>query len=83
VHQLRRPRGGLLAALGAALILMIGSLVAAPASALDGETRLHDPSIIKAGGCYYAYTTGFENDPANPSGSIMIYRTCQSTPTGG
>ncbi|PUB27684.1 ricin-type beta-trefoil lectin protein [Promicromonospora sp. AC04] len=83
MHQLRRPRGGLLAALGTALILMIGSLVAAPASALDGETRLHDPSIIKVNGCYYAYTTGFENDPANPSGSIMVYRTCQSTPAGG
>jgi arabinan endo-1,5-alpha-L-arabinosidase len=80
---LQRPRRGLLAALGAAILLVAGLLMASPAAALTGETRLHDPSVIKVGSCYYAYTTGFENDPNNPTGSIMTYRTCQATPAGG
>lgn len=83
MQVLTRSRRGLSAVLAAALTMVAGLLLAAPAQALDGEIRLHDPSIIKSGSCYYAYTTGFENDPSNPSGSIMVYRTCQATPSGG
>jgi arabinan endo-1,5-alpha-L-arabinosidase len=44
---------------------------------------MHDPSVIKANGCYYGFSTGFENDPQNPSGSILRYKTCDSTPATG
>lgn len=64
----------------AAATMVAGLLgAAAPANALTGDgTRLHDPSVIKAGSCYYAYSTGFENDPANPSGSVTVHRSCTS-----
>jgi len=29
-----------------------------PAYALAGETNMHDPSVIKVGSCYYAFSTG-------------------------
>lgn len=57
---------------------------AAPTEALTGAgTRLHDPSVIKAGNCWYAYSTGFENDAANPTGSITVHRTCDATAATG
>lgn len=67
-------------------LLAIATLVAAllsagvvPAQALTGiGTRLHDPSVIKVGSCYYAYSTGFENDAANPTGSVTVHRSCGS-----
>ncbi|WP_051325796.1 family 43 glycosylhydrolase [Glycomyces tenuis] len=79
----RRTLAGGIALLMTVALALTGLLVTTPASALEGEILLHDPSVIKADGCYYAYTTGFENDPNNRSGSVMVFRTCQATPAGG
>ncbi|MEU4385465.1 RICIN domain-containing protein [Promicromonospora sp. NPDC023805] len=65
------------------LSLVAAALTATPAAALTGQTRLHDPTVIKVGSCHYAFSTGFENDSQNPSGSITIYRTCDSTAATG
>jgi arabinan endo-1,5-alpha-L-arabinosidase len=56
-----------------------------PAHALTGQNSpIHDPSMIKAAdGCYYAFSTGFQNDPNNPSGAPLTYKTCDSTPANG
>jgi hypothetical protein len=54
-----------------------------PAYALTGDIRMHDPSVIKVGTCYYGFSTGFENDPLNPSGSITIRKTCGGTAASG
>jgi len=64
----------------------VGVAVAPPtaADALAGSgTRLHDPSVIKVGSCFYGFSTGFENDSANPTGSITIHRTCDATAATG
>ncbi|MFI1720376.1 family 43 glycosylhydrolase [Streptomyces sp. NPDC020489] len=44
---------------------------------------MHDPSVIKVGSCYYGFSTGFENDPLNPSGSITLRKTCAGTAASG
>jgi arabinan endo-1,5-alpha-L-arabinosidase len=82
--HLRTPRIVLLAL--AAVALLASGIVApvAPAEALTGSgTRLHDPSVIKVGSCWYGYSTGFENDSANPTGSITVHRTCDATAETG
>ncbi len=64
--------------------LVVATLIPAiSASALTGSTRLHDPSVIKVGSCYYGFSTGFEKDPLNPSGSITEYKTCDATAATG
>lgn len=80
-HAPDRARRTPLRAIGAALgaiAIVLTALVATPAAALSGPgpVRLHDPSAIVVGDCTYAYSTGFENDPANPTGSITAYKTC-------
>ncbi len=72
-----------IAVLTTAALLLSVLVSAAPANALSGETRMHDPSMIKVGSCYYAYSTGFENDQQNPTGSITVFRTCDATPATG
>jgi len=52
----------------------------ASATALSGDIRMHDPSVIKVGDCYWAYSTGFERDPANPTGAVTMAKSCG---TGG
>ena len=52
-----------------------------PAQALSGDIRMHDPSLIKVGSCYYGFSTGFEGGPGN--GSITIRKTCDTTITTG
>jgi Glycosyl hydrolases family 43 len=44
---------------------------------------MHDPSVIKVGSCYYGFSTGFEHDSLNPSGSITERRTCSGTAASG
>ncbi|QDN74302.1 family 43 glycosylhydrolase (plasmid) [Streptomyces sp. S1A1-7] len=90
-HRNGSPRAGTrrrrvhpaLAAIVAALMTLLGLLTAGPAQALSGDVRMHDPSVIKVGTCYYGFSTGFENDSLNPSGSITERRTCDSTPATG
>jgi arabinan endo-1,5-alpha-L-arabinosidase len=80
----QRRRGRRTAA--ALAILLIGAVqlvLAGPAHALSGDIRMHDPSVIKVGGCYYGFSTGFENDALNPSGSITERRTCDKTAATG
>ncbi|WP_236579727.1 hypothetical protein [Streptomyces sp. HM190] len=60
------------AAVLAALLPLLCLVTASPAPALSGDLRMHDPSVIKAGNCYYGFSTGFENDAFNPSGSITM-----------
>ncbi len=80
--SLRAPRRSrMLALVAAAIAVAIAILMALvpgdSARALTGPgTRLHDPSVIKVGSCYYGFSTGFENDPANPTGSITIHKSC-------
>lgn len=74
-----RMRALVAAALAAAMIVLTATAPGDSAQALTGSgTRLHDPSVIKVGSCYYGFSTGFENDPANPSGSVTIHRSCTS-----
>lgn len=61
-----------LTVLAAATALVLG--LSTPALALTGETRLHDPSVIVAGGCYYGFSTGFEGGPGG--GSPTVGRSC-------
>ncbi|MEV8240437.1 family 43 glycosylhydrolase [Microbacterium testaceum] len=68
-------------ALGAFALVLAGLIAAPPANALSGETRLHDPSLITVGSCTYAFSTGFENDPNNAAGAVMVYRTCDTPAT--
>lgn len=70
---------------GLAVVLFagFGIIYPAPAFALSGDIRMHDPSVIKVGSCYYGFSTGFENDPQNPSGSITLRKTCNATPSSG
>lgn len=65
--------------------MAIACLVGTPASALSGSepVRLHDPSAIVVDGCTYAFSTGFENDLANPAGAITQYRTCDQDAVAG
>jgi arabinan endo-1,5-alpha-L-arabinosidase len=86
VARLRRHRPRRVRAFAALVALAIGVLqlvVAGPAQALSGDTRMHDPSVIKVGNCYYGFSTGFERDPLNPSGSITERRTCDTTAASG
>ncbi len=85
MHSVRRGRRGrrLTLTLTAVASLVAGLVVGSPAQALAGDVRMHDPSLIKVGSCYYGYSTGFENDPQNPSGSITIRRTCGGTAASG
>lgn len=76
----RRPALG---ALLVAFLTVLGMVTAGPAQALSGDIRMHDPSVIKVGSCYYGFSTGFENDPLNPSGSITERKTCDSTAATG
>src|SRR5262245_49035262 len=46
------------------------------AYALSGDIHAHDPSFIKSGSCYYAFSTG---DPAFHNGQIQIRRSCNLT----
>ncbi|WSQ13059.1 RICIN domain-containing protein [Streptomyces sp. NBC_01231] len=72
-----------LAALLAAALAVLGLVAAGQAHALSGDTRMHDPSVIKVGSCYYGFSTGFEHDSLNPSGSITERKTCDSTAATG
>lgn len=78
-----RPTRPGLAALLAALLAVLGLVTAGRAHALSGDIRMHDPSVIKVGSCYYGFSTGFEHDSLNPSGSITERRTCDSTAATG
>lgn len=62
-----------LALLGASFV---GLTAASPAIALSGDTRMHDTTAIKVGDCYWAYSTGFERDAANPTGAVTMHTTC-------
>ncbi|MEN2740154.1 family 43 glycosylhydrolase [Microbacterium sp. X-17] len=80
-----RARGARLLLVGALMLLLtlvlsgVGvALTAAPAQALTGGDRIHDPSVIKVGSCYYAFSTGFENDPNDPSGAPTTHQSCGS-----
>lgn len=82
----QRRQGRSRPALGALLVAfltVLGMVTAGPAQALSGDIRMHDPSVIKVGSCYYGFSTGFENDPLNPSGSITERKTCDSTAATG
>ncbi|MFF6805380.1 family 43 glycosylhydrolase [Streptomyces sp. NPDC012616] len=82
--EIRRRRvSPTLAAILAALVAVIGLLTAGEAKALSGDIRMHDPSVIKVGHCFYGFSTGFENDPLNPSGSITIRKSCARTAATG
>jgi arabinan endo-1,5-alpha-L-arabinosidase len=83
LHQGERKRRIRQLALVLAALVVATLIPAASASALTGSTRLHDPSVIKIGSCYYGFSTGFENDPLNPSGSITEYKTCDATAATG
>ena len=72
-----------LAAIVAALMTVVGLVTADPAQALSGDIRMHDPSVIKVGSCSYGFSTGFENDALNPSGSITLRKTCDGTAATG
>jgi len=76
----RRPTGARLLTLAATVLALVALVGVGPASALSGQTRLHDPTVIKVGDCYYGYSTGFERDPANPTGQVTMHRSCG---TGG
>lgn len=78
-----RCRALLALLIGTIVLLGVALIPTTNAQALSGALRLHDPSAIAAGGCEYAFTTGFENDANNPSGSIMTYRTCDSSAATG
>lgn len=81
VPIIRSPRRRFLHTLLAisTLVMALVAVSTPSAHALTGAgTRLHDPSVIKSGSCYYAYSTGFENDAANPTGSITVHRSCTS-----
>ncbi|MEN2740152.1 RICIN domain-containing protein [Microbacterium sp. X-17] len=84
-HRRPRIRRALWASAAAAVLTLATALTAAaPATALTGSNVLfHDPSVIKADGCYYGFSTGFENDSDDPSGAITIHRTCDATPATG
>ncbi len=64
------------------LIIMVAFFAqsVAPAAALFGSTRLHDPSVIRVGTCYYGFSTSFNgvNGTTGPSGP-WIYKTCDPT----
>ncbi|MEU0342404.1 family 43 glycosylhydrolase [Streptomyces bobili] len=80
----RRPRQrSVLATVVVTLLTVLGLITASPAQALNGDLRMHDPSVIKVGSCYYGFSTGFENDPLNPSGSITLRKTCGGTAASG
>ena len=82
-RRVARRRAGVAIAVAAAFALA-GVAIGTPASALTGsDTRLHDPSVIKAGSCYYGFSTGFENDSNDPSGAITIHKTCDATAATG
>ncbi|WP_371657709.1 family 43 glycosylhydrolase [Streptomyces sp. NBC_00280] len=82
--QIRARRGrSALATVLVAFLTVLGLVTASPAQSLSGDTRMHDPSLIKVGSCYYGFSTGFENDSLNPSGSITIRRTCAGTAASG
>lgn len=74
-----RTRASLVALLAATMMLAMAVSPSQSAQALTGTgTRLHDPSVIKVGTCYYGFSTGFENDAANPAGSVTIHKSCGS-----
>ena len=60
-HHTEEPRPGIrrqharpaLAAIVVALLTVLGLVSASPAQALSGDIRMHDPSVIKVGSCYY------------------------------
>jgi arabinan endo-1,5-alpha-L-arabinosidase len=62
-------------ALISGVVVFIGGAPAA--SALSGDLHMHDPSVIKVGGCYYGFSTGFEGGPGN--GSVTVRKTCDPT----
>lgn len=61
-------------ALAAAMVVSL-SLAPTPAEAIEGEIQSHDPSVIKADGCYYSFSTY--------DVSISQHRTCDNTPATG
>ncbi|HYN93659.1 MAG TPA: arabinan endo-1,5-alpha-L-arabinosidase [Pilimelia sp.] len=65
----------------AAAATAVVSAPASPAAALSGDLRMHDPSLIRVGNCYYGFSTGFEGGPGN--GSVTIRRTCDPRLYGG
>lgn len=83
--QTRASRGAILSIL--VLLFALLSVIGGPAGTADAltgsGTRLHDPSDTKVGSCWCGYSTGFENDPQNPSGSITIHRSCDANAATG
>ncbi|HLL65507.1 MAG TPA: family 43 glycosylhydrolase [Micromonosporaceae bacterium] len=65
----------------AVLVTTVVMANARSADALTGDLRMHDPSVIKVGSCYYGFSTGFEGGPG--SGSVTIRKTCDATLYGG
>jgi arabinan endo-1,5-alpha-L-arabinosidase len=68
----------------AALLLAVAGVLVAwqrPAAAATGDIRMHDPSVIKVGSCFYGFSTGFEGGPGG--GAVTIRRTCDATLYGG
>lgn len=57
-----------------ALVLTLALAGTSPASALSGDIRAHDPTIVRSGSCYYAFSTGDEYGYRN--GNIQIRRSC-------
>lgn len=63
----------LLTTFGLALLSLGGAAIPAPAQGLTGNIWAHDPSMIKHGECYYAFSTGH---PPVREGTITIRRSC-------
>src|SRR5882757_8542166 len=71
------------AALTAAAIAIYQLVIAGPAGAVTGDVGVHDPSVMKVGNCYYAFSTGPVGDAADHSGAINERRTCSGTAASG
>lgn len=62
------------------LVVIMGT---SPASALSGDTRMHDTTAIRVDDCTWIYSTGFENDPDNPTGAVTMHRSCDGDQVTG
>ena len=50
--------------------LTVGLMAVSPSAALTGDIAIHDPTMIEADGCYYAFSTSY---------AISIRKTCDLT----
>lgn len=73
----------MLCAVAVALLALAATLAVGsrPAAAVAGDIRMHDPSVIKVGTCFYGFSTGFERGPGG--GAVTIRKTCDPTLYGG